>query len=1739
MKTFKLILILVKMSISFRTKKISKLLKCYTNTVNMELADKFFPTDEFTLSMWIRSDEFNITNGLQIFSQIDFLSESLIIQFQKNVNDYELSYNGVSLGNIEIGTGSNEVDIDSKTNIYLSWKHFSISYQKIDGISAHSTIYMDSLSYLLLDFALDFSVANFSLCKGVEIENSGKLYYADIVIFDTYFSTAADFQNLIFYPANEIAVFNLLSKDNKNRVLYKNFKSNHISPMLKILKQLPISLADEEEFSYQLNFEKKLFEFEIKYYSLINNSYVITTKILIIKPENTSERYCIYSRIDTNTDPLLNTFTSGKLGLFLEINNTNFTLNLKLNNISELNFTDTFYTTTVLTISLFIRNGIDLSLSPNYTTSIQNVKLSYNDSFINPVSDANLDLSNFSYEDKHIFGYSDPIAVNYSNLFFLEYSVRYNHQWSMTKDVFNSADNDCVISNFEQFSTKLLDDPAIDAELLSVNESNIDSTWCGLVDSPNCSFDPLGANADQISCFSKYLLYNNDNYHTCENPFLTENVYFCDISNLTVINIEFTGNSLSTTTINEIVSGLFTNGLDISNHFSVIITLDITSQGINFKFQRSFLSLISSQYLTIKFFQNYFINFPNSTFLYKLYYKYITPSEYQNLDLYDQCIQTSNFYQESNFISNCLGTCSAEYYSDLSICIKCEDGCKECEYNGHLICTICKEGYHLYKKTCIFTDADCLALYQHCDVCDLNDDKKCVGCKVDYHFIQSKDICGLDCTVSDGFCQSCVFGVEDECQSCVDLYSLVGGVCERNCLFYHPFAESCQSGDVTAIESCVFGYDVEPVGNTCEEGLVCYENDINCLGCDSNDFSKCVLCEAEFSLVDFSCVKNCLTNENIIDCFDHDVSLIKICQKDYDVDFVENKCVLICPDNCEECIKMGFEILCVQCSEDFVLNGFTCIPNYCISNFCLECEIDYTFDCEKCLNCENKEILFCQNILNNCDTCMRIEEEYKCIKCKEGFYLTNNCLEITTSIFNNTKIITEGEFFLEKDCLKNYFLVNGVCDKESNNCDIGCFRCFEINFICLECNNGLEYNVESNKCLKEGKKIVLLENPLIKYFDFPNHKCNEYFNNITYIKEINETFYQNNINYEVKKNTEIQNYMINCRENRLECGKLVNLNETDIEEFENCDKVNKVINEVIYNEYTNITFMAPNNYCSTNKEEYFCYDKEINCLNENCTDYKKIKICHKHKNIEICKENYKNLEFENLKEIEIFDNSEFCQLNEKYYSEWRKECRQKCNFKLEKNLKINLINDLKNSKVIFDFKKLKLSLPFYINIQYKDRGEKIEISINENYKNAILSIQPKHIAKAINCTVHEAMEINIVNDKFFQINPIILEVVNNFDSVLSISIFILNIVFPQFLTMEIIELLQFNEFFLYLYFLNLDGGSFFNYFSSNFVQKPDNDLFLVREGDFFEYSSFMNKFEKLVISSVVNYSLFIFITIIIFLRIAYHFISPKINKIIRKMTKTSKREYDKIVGFKRKILQIKVFLLTVNYDIYIHRLYTVIWDMNLIKIPAYLVIFTWKINFFFFPLNLIMAFYFLFFMAFFFYNFVIIGEYFQLRSFSISEKILIIKNRNFMDENYYLLWQAVIYRFLMIFQIFFIIFFNNHTFFVVFFVIFLRLLNFGLNIYFSNKNIKNIVYIKIFSLLVFLTWMFLVFIANLFNSTSFNVVLNITYIMSNVFKVLETICIVFLIRKLKKMDKKSLQKKEIKKQEKISKIIIE
>ena len=1714
MKTIYFILLLVKISSSLKNRTIFKFLKCFTNTETITLTNHMFPSDEFTLSMWIRADEFYNLSDFQIFSQIDSVGNSIIINSQKSVNYYELTYDVTVLGNINYGTGLNEIDIDSKTDFYLSWKHLTISYKKIDAISAHSYVYMDILGYKLLNFIFDFNDLDFLLCKNVE--NPGLLYYADIMIFDTYFSTELDFQSLIFYPYLEIGVFNLLSKDNKNRLFYKNLKSSHISPKLKILKKNPGALAenDVEKFSYQLNFEKKFFEFEIKYYSLINNSYVITTKILLIRPENTVENYCLYSRISSTTNPLENTFTSGKLGFFLKIDNQNLTLNLKLNNIIELTLSDTFYTTTELLISMYISKGINFLLSPNYTSNISNVKIAYNDSFVKYEINKNLDLSIFNYEDKHIFGYSDNLLNNYSNLFFLEYLVRVGQQWNMDAEVFDSLNNDCVVSNFPQFSTKLLNDPDITTELVTVNEGNINSSWCGLVDSPNC--DLLGANELQISCFSKHLLYNNDNYHTCQDTFLTENIYYCDPSSLNVINIDFIGNTISTSALNNINTNLFINGIDLGNEFSVIISLDISSQGINFKFQKSFLSLID-KFLTIEFFQYFFINFPQSTFTYKLYWEYVQTSDYIELDLYDICIQNVLFYKESNFISNCVGTCGLEFYKDeLDICVKCEDNCLECENSTCLSCGI---GYYLYHNICVLTNATCIDLFQNCNQCDLIDIFKCVGCETNYHFIISKDSCGLNCLLSIPNCNFCKVGIEDECDICNNLYSIENGLCVLNC-FSDPNAATCDSIDVSTIESCAFGYNVNLISNTCDVSPICYYSDLNCLACDTIDVSKCILCQPGFSLVNFFCEKNCILNENIIECCKKDITLIKICQEDYSVDFINNECVLVCPDNCKECIKRGFEIICIQCNDSFFLNGINCIPDYCISDFCINCETDYTLECEKCLNCDDKEIFFCENILHSCDTCIRTKQEYQCMKCNEGFYLSNNCLETETIIFNNNTITTTGSEVIEKNCLESYNLINGVCDKESNNCDIGCYRCFEVSLICLECNNELKYEKESNKCLGNPTKINILDEPLIKYFDFSNYECNEHFNNITYIKEINETFYQTNFDYEVKKNTEIQNYIVNCRENREECGDLVD--EIEIKDFEGCDKVNKIINEVIYNEYTNITYMVSDNYCSNNKEEYFCYDKEINCLNENCTDYKKSKICHKHKNIEICQEKYSNVRYENLKFLEIFNYFEYCQINKRYYMEWRKECRQECEFKLEKKIKKNIINSLQNSKVIFDFNNLKASIPYYINIKYKDRGEKVEIKINEKYKNATFYIQPKHIGKASNCSLHDPIEMNIINDKFFKINPFVLDIVKNFDAVISISIFVLNLIFPQFLTMEIIELLQFNEFFLYLYFLDLDGGSFFNFFSSTFAQKPDNDLFLIKENEYFEYQVFMNKFEKLVISSVINYSLFIFIAVIIFFRAAYHFASPKINKIIRKMTKTSKSEYDKLVGIKRKLLQIKVFLLTVNYKNHIHKFYTVIWDMNLLKIPAYLIIFTWKIKFFFFPINLVTIFYFIFFIGFFFYNFTIIIEYFQLRSFSMSERILIIKNRNFMDENYYLLFQAVIFRVLMIVQIFFIILFSNHTFFVIFFVIFLRILNFSLNIYFSNKYIKKIVYIKIFSLFVFLTWISLVFVVNLMNLTSLNVFLNTTYIMSNILKVFETIGIVFFIRKLKKLDMESL-----------------
>jgi hypothetical protein len=121
-----------------------------------------------------------------------------------------------------------------------------------------------------------------------------------------------------------------------------------------------------------------------------------------------------------------------------------------------------------------------------------------------------------------------------------------------------------------------------------------------------------------------------------------------------------------------------------------------------------------------------------------------------------------------------------------------------------------------------------------------------------------------------------------------------------------------------------------------------------------------------------------------------------------------------------------------------------------------------------------------------------------------------------------------------------------------------------------------------------------------------------------------------------------------------------------------------------------------------------------------------------------------------------------------------------------------------------------------------------------------------------------------------------------------------------------------------------------------------------------------------------------------------------------------------------------------------------------------------------------------------------------------------------MEENFYLLTNSVCYRFFIFLQIFIIIFFCDYPTFVLLSILILRISEFCLNIYFSNKNTKKIILIKIFSLTVFFTWILLCIIQNFFQIGFLNILLNCTYIVSNVFKFIEIIIVIFMVRKLSK-----------------------
>lgn len=122
---------------------------------------------------------------------------------------------------------------------------------------------------------------------------------------------------------------------------------------------------------------------------------------------------------------------------------------------------------------------------------------------------------------------------------------------------------------------------------------------------------------------------------------------------------------------------------------------------------------------------------------------------------------------------------------------------------------------------------------------------------------------------------------------------------------------------------------------------------------------------------------------------------------------------------------------CLECNEGWILDSNKCYPNntilipHCIEynmSTCVSCEFGYKLEHKKCV----EELFLCHHIIQNCKYCQKINNNYKCSICIDGYVLGTNNLSCVHPMITQFQPLKPKQLFEEEiNCYdKKYALMS-------------------------------------------------------------------------------------------------------------------------------------------------------------------------------------------------------------------------------------------------------------------------------------------------------------------------------------------------------------------------------------------------------------------------------------------------------------------------------------------------------------------------------------------------------------------------------------------------------------------------------------------------------------------------------------------------------------------------------------------
>lgn len=231
-------------------------------------------------------------------------------------------------------------------------------------------------------------------------------------------------------------------------------------------------------------------------------------------------------------------------------------------------------------------------------------------------------------------------------------------------------------------------------------------------------------------------------------------------------------------------------------------------------------------------------------------------------------------------------------------CLPCLSNCRVCSGNAQAVCLRCGLGFYLNQNT-----STCMSCPSNCYFCNM---QGCLSCAHGYS-LSTNMTCLANCqppcatcsSTNPSSCITCLFGYNNQSNTCVPQTSCTNGICVN-----------CPIGSIpsnTSIGTCT-----QCTGSNCAR--CSSANPSTCITCLNGNYlnsnSACVSCPSQCATC--TSPSNCLTCASGFTLSNLPVASPGVCVQ--------------CKGQCSQC--MGNPYICTACNPGFSLNGWNCQSNF-------------------------------------------------------------------------------------------------------------------------------------------------------------------------------------------------------------------------------------------------------------------------------------------------------------------------------------------------------------------------------------------------------------------------------------------------------------------------------------------------------------------------------------------------------------------------------------------------------------------------------------------------------------------------------------------------------------------------------------------------------------------------------------------------------------------------------------------